>query len=776
VGLTGSRPPDLARLAAIPRWRRRRATLLGSFLLVALVLGAAMVVEVLADYRDAEQAATAQHAETAAALGRATDLFVARYLAIAETAASALTDAGERRRETARTLVARIHAEHPELEIVAFADAAGTVAAAHPPAAVGANVRDRFPAIFEGTTATVSRFGPGHLSAVAAVGVAASVREADGTLLGLVVVRLPIAHLGAQLGVALGGGAYVLLVEREGRVIVHGARPHVGWEERHVPAVAPVARALAGERVTVRGLPDPWTGQPLLGAIAPVPRLGWAVAVLQPAAAALAPARQALGRALATVGLVFAVGAALAWLLSASLAKPLTALADGVAALASGRLDYRIRGTWRNELGVLADAFDAMAARLSVLTRAGAHVATSLDLDATMAGLARLAVPEMADYCIVDIVGEDGVATFALAHRDPAREALLAEWRRRHPVDPAGDQPVARAMRSGQPVFIPEVTPEWIRARGRDAEDLRYLEALGPRSLMAVPLIARGRTLGSMAFAAAESGRRFTEADLALAAELARRAALAVDNARLYREAQDAVRARDEFLARASHELRTPLTVVNGHLALLDRKGGADAQARELIAVARRHVDRIVTLIADLLDASRLEAGALQIVPEPLDLRSVVSEAVAQIRPLAGARGVDLRDAVPGGIALVADRLKLEQVVVNLLSNAVKHTGRGGAVDVEAAASAGLVELRVRDSGAGIPPEYLERIFEPFFQVGGQGGHRRAGREGTGLGLAIVRRLVDLHGGAVHAESEGQGRGSTFVVRLPAAPGKASAA
>jgi signal transduction histidine kinase len=234
----------------------------------------------------------------------------------------------------------------------------------------------------------------------------------------------------------------------------------------------------------------------------------------------------------------------------------------------------------------------------------------------------------------------------------------------------------------------------------------------------------------------------------------------------LLRQAEAAVRLRDAFLARASHELRTPLTVVKGHLRLLARQL-ADGQAAGLVAVADKHVDRVTQLVAHLLDASRLAAGQLPVEPEPTELAAVVAEAVAQVRPLAQDKAVRLETAVPTGLRLVGDRLQLEQAVLNLLTNAVKHTAAGGTIRAEGAGQGAQVELRVRDSGEGIAPEYLERVFEPFFQAGSAVGRRKAAGAGAGLGLALVRGIVELHGGRVWAESEGPGKGSTFVVRLP---------
>ncbi len=294
------------------------------------------------------------------------------------------------------------------------------------------------------------------------------------------------------------------------------------------------------------------------------------------------------------------------------------------------------------------------------------------------------------------------------------------------------------------------------------------------RSYLAVPVRSRSaKVLGGLFFGHGTAAV-FSERHERLMAAVAAQAAVAIDNARLYQEARAAVAARDDFLARASHELRTPLTIIKGHVALLARQLGAkDGETGKLLLVAQRHIDQMTRLITELLDASRLEAGQVILEPAPLDVKAIVAEAAAQALPLAIEKDIRLMDEVPPHLTVVGDALKLELVVVNILTNAVKYTPAGGEIRVQGRWADDSVELRVRDTGAGIAPENLGRIFEPFYQVGSTPGRRKAAGEGVGLGLAIVKRLVDLHGGRVWAESEGPERGSTFVVILPRAqPGQ----
>jgi signal transduction histidine kinase/CheY-like chemotaxis protein len=293
---------------------------------------------------------------------------------------------------------------------------------------------------------------------------------------------------------------------------------------------------------------------------------------------------------------------------------------------------------------------------------------------------------------------------------------------------------------------------------------------------MAVPLAARGRVLGALTFVAAESGRRYGPADLALAEELGRRAGLAVDNARLYREAREADRRKDEFLAMLSHELRNPLAPIRNAVAVL-RLRGADAAtvnwAREVVERQSAHLARLVD---DLLDASRITRRKVRLRPERLDLSALVRATCEDHRGGLDAAGLALEvEAPPGPVWVEGDRTRLAQVLGNLLGNAAKFTDRGGRVTVRLTAADGRAEVAVRDTGVGLEPAMLPRLFEAFAQA-----DRSLDRSkgGLGLGLALVKGLVELHGGEVRAASEGPGRGATFTFRLPLAgegPAKAAA-
>ena len=403
--------------------------------------------------------------------------------------------------------------------------------------------------------------------------------------------------------------------------------------------------------------------------------------------------------------------------------------------------------------------------RAAFLAEASAALASSLDYEETLRTLAQLAVPFLADWCSVDMVEPDrSVRRVALAHANPAK-AAIARAAATYPADPDGRHPRTRVLRTGTSELIPDVTPEGVAQLGGDEAYRRALAALAYRSAMIVALAARGQIFGAITLATAESGRRYGPADLAVAEEVARRASAAIDNARLYKQAEEANRLKDEFLSIVSHELRTPLAAMLGwvHVLRLDT-GERAARAIETIERSGRAQEK---LIEDLLDASRMITGRLHLEMQRIDFQPIVEAALETVRPAAEAKGV-LLDVVlgPSPVAVLGDADRLQQIVWNLLSNAVKFTPAGGSVVVRNAVARGVIELVVSDTGTGITAEFLPYVFDRFRQAEPAASR---GRGGLGLGLAIVRHLVEAHGGRVGVTSPGEGRGATFTVTLPLA-------
>ncbi|HEX8274424.1 MAG TPA: ATP-binding protein [Longimicrobiaceae bacterium] len=410
---------------------------------------------------------------------------------------------------------------------------------------------------------------------------------------------------------------------------------------------------------------------------------------------------------------------------------------------------------------------ETAARKVAFLADAGAILGSSLDYRATLSRVARLSVPFLADYCLVHVQGDDGeIPQVASAHRDPAGDALLERLAETYRVDPANPRtPVPGVLRSGRPLLVSEVPADAAERLAPEGETREIFQALGPVSYMTVPLSAHGRTFGALTLATSVSGRRYGDADLSLAEDLARRAATAVENARLFEQAQAANRAKSEFLAVMSHELRTPLNAVIGYADLLQAgiTGPVNDRQREQLGRIKSSSAHLLQLIEEILTFSRIEAHQERVRAEQADLDALLREAGSLAEPLAGAKRIALTVRGPGtGATLRTDPAKVRQILLNLLSNAVKFTAHGE-VELSGELNGDGAVLRVRDTGVGIAPEHLDRIWEPFWQVE-QSATRVA--EGTGLGLTVARDLVGLLGGEISVRSA-PGQGSTFEVRLP---------
>ena len=389
----------------------------------------------------------------------------------------------------------------------------------------------------------------------------------------------------------------------------------------------------------------------------------------------------------------------------------------------------------------------------------------ALDYEGTLASVAETAVPRLADWCFVDVIEDGAIHRVATAHMDPGHALTAASLRRRHAPTADGFAAIARVVRTG--VSERSIEPiEHMIAATSDPDLAASLRRLDANAVMIVPLRARDRTLGALTFVAAESGRTFSDNDLLLARQFGNCAALAVDNARLYREAQRVNRVKDEFLATLSHELRTPLNAILGWSRMV-RMGKLDERGRErALETIERNARAQAQLIEDLLDVSRIISGKFRVEVHAVAMPAVVDAAIESVRLAAEARGIELCAKIEPTPTISGDPTRLQQVVWNLLSNAIKFTSKGGHVALTLRQIDSQIEIEVTDDGQGIPADFLPYVFDRFRQADGT---TTRAHNGLGLGLAIVRHLVELHGGSVRAESGGQGYGSTFVVRLPIA-------
>lgn len=399
------------------------------------------------------------------------------------------------------------------------------------------------------------------------------------------------------------------------------------------------------------------------------------------------------------------------------------------------------------------------------LAEVGSLLATKLDYEETLSAIAQLAVRELSEICVMDMVDEDGeIRRRKVACRAPSNawicdvELPIALHR-----DPF--LPVWSVLETKQPLVLPETSAQLLNPGSRDEERLRALREIGPVSVVAVPLLVHGKVVGVMNLVSTTSARALDHEVVPLALELAGRAALSLENARLYREAQRAIAARDDVLGVVAHDLRNPLGNILLQAALMrtrektkDRPLHAPAEAIE------RAANRMNRLIQDLLDVTRLEAGHLAVEQTRLPVAQVFSELLESQRSLCASAGIDLRVEASANLPdLWADRDRLLQIFENFIGNALEFTGRGGSITVGAIAQDTEVCFWVRDTGTGIRADELDHVFDRFWRA-------RQGRgRGGGLGLAIVKGLVEAHAGRVWAEST-PGRGSTFFFTMPSAP------
>jgi signal transduction histidine kinase/DNA-binding response OmpR family regulator len=354
--------------------------------------------------------------------------------------------------------------------------------------------------------------------------------------------------------------------------------------------------------------------------------------------------------------------------------------------------------------------------RMRDSAEAGRALNASLDQEETLTALASLATARLADVCEVELMGEAP---------------------RVYTSDRVGD-----------------LSP-----------------ASGPKSEISLPLVAHGRVLGHVALARVDESRPFTAADRIAAEDLVNRAATAIDNASLYKAAQDANRAKDEFLATVSHELRTPLTSILGWARML-KKGVEDSRREHAYSVIERNAVAQAQLIEDLLDTSRIISGQMRLDLQTTDLSALIDTAIESIKPALELKNIKLRRFLPdGSVRIRADAARLQQVIWNLLSNAAKFTPPGGQIQINVVQQEARISISVSDDGRGISPEFLDFVFDRFRQADAS---ITRSYGGLGLGLAISRHLVELHGGVIRVESEGKGQGAVFTIELPFVPAHAS--
>ena len=423
------------------------------------------------------------------------------------------------------------------------------------------------------------------------------------------------------------------------------------------------------------------------------------------------------------------------------------------------------------------------ARRLQFVSDASRILSSSLDYQITLRAVAGAFVPELSDWCAVDMIeqGEPGtwppkVERLAVAHKDPAQVAWAWDLWRKVPIDWSAENGFPKVVRTGEAEFYPVVTEEMIVSGARDEEELALLRKIGFSALLMVPIQSGTSIIGAITLAMTESGRHYTDSDLRLAEDVARRAAVAIEHARVFADAQaaraaaeEANHAKTEFLAVMSHELRTPLNAIGGYAQLIElgiRGEVTEAQKEDLQRIQRssRH---LLSLINQILNFARIDAGQLALEPRRVPVAAALADMEALIAPQLETKRIRFEPRPPAeDVVLWCDPEKLQQILLNLLSNAVKFTPDGGTVSIRAERAGEQGAIVVQDSGAGIPREKLERVFEPFVQLD-RG--LTSKQEGAGLGLAISRELARAMGGDLRAEE--CDAGARFRLTLPLAPG-----
>ena len=548
---------------------------------------------------------------------------------------------------------------------------------------------------------------------------------------------------------------------------------------------------------------------PMLASTTPIHGTPLAVTIEQPMSVILSRPRTTI-RALGTIAIVLVMlGAIVAWIIGRQLARPLVELTGAAEAMALGNYAERVTNAGgTDEIGRLGAAFNRMADEVQrqstasadavqqltksvatqlFLAEASRILAGSLSDQVLLAELARHCVPSVGDYCAIYVAEDDGsLRRVETVHYDPTQQDLVRDLASRYPFRLDGPGQIPNVIRSQDALIIPRLDRTAMLNRAPDTATMRLLDEVAPTSFMCVPLVARGRGFGAMAFTMTDSGRVFSSDDADLAMELARRTAVAIDNSFIYRrslalrlEAEAASSAKSDFLAKMSHEIRTPINAMMGYAELLEMgiSGPVSASQAKQLSRIRASGEHLTSLVNEILDLAKIEAGRMAVEPTNALATEAIEVSFALVRPQAASKGVELVSRVDGepNLEYIGDPQRVQQILTNLLSNAIKFTPQGGRVTLHCETfrggdgdgeSAGeqWTSISVQDTGVGIAREDLERIFDPFVQV--EGGYTRL-QGGTGLGLTISRALAQLMGGEISVESS-VGEGSRFTLKLPA--------
>jgi PAS domain S-box-containing protein len=422
------------------------------------------------------------------------------------------------------------------------------------------------------------------------------------------------------------------------------------------------------------------------------------------------------------------------------------------------------------------------AERLAFLSEASAALNESLDLETMLDSFAKVIVAHMADWCSIELTPEnhDGPLPTIVAHRDPANVEKAIQWRKLYPLDWSSPKGIPGVVKNRKPALFPEINDEIIRSFAISDRQYENAKSFGVKSAMIVPLRSYGQALGAICFYSSESNRRFNEMDLSVAEDLAKRAFFAIENARLYRKAQEASRAKSAFLANMSHEIRTPLGAMLGFAEMLTEEQNLTTEQRGGVSTIIRNGRQLLRIVDEILDLSKVESERLSIEQVEFSLPDLLEDISTLLSHQAHDKGLRFLVRTPGRLPrrIISDPTRLRQILINIIGNAIKFTDTGSVEVIVELLQAPheqqkrILQVQVVDTGIGISEEQAKILFRPFTQAD-DSTTRKFG--GTGLGLFLSRNLTRLLGGDLILSESTPGKGSKFILTVAVEPVKEKA-
>ena len=390
----------------------------------------------------------------------------------------------------------------------------------------------------------------------------------------------------------------------------------------------------------------------------------------------------------------------------------------------------------------------------------------AFDDSMTLQLIAKQIVPHLADYCRIAVLDVKGnVNEIAINHKDPTKIQLVSDLYDSYKDSPTATHGVPKILQTGMPEMISIINDDFLKAFAVQTQMINIIKQIGLKSYIGVPLIARKKIIGAMSISSVQKGRYYTNDDFIFMQEVGRRVAIALDNSRLYQNAQNAITIRDEFISVASHELKTPVTSIKAFAQVLQNKfkKNNDVESFKLLTKVNTQIDKLVVLIQDLLDVSKIEEGKLEYNETEFYIDELIKEVVEELQRTTENHNID---CITGEKLLIkADKDRIGQVLTNLITNAIKFSTDNKKIIVKTKHTNKNVVVSVQDFGIGIPQEKQDRIFERFFQITGRNNVRHSS-SGLGLGLYISSKIIHQHKGKIWVKSI-EGKGSTFYISLP---------